>query len=189
MPFDVSCLAFWTPVGLNPVSGRPTEHAELEELDNYMSKSWIKAWRDAEILKSSETFPTFENKKKQTKKLWINCYGHLVSICIKQTICFDCWVVDVLVGCLLSSLSVLGVSSRPLQMAKQEPMERRTADKLHTHPCHYWWPHWNNSGEAEMACSRESSKAAEGLLPYWLVGHSVSLSCQRWEPFLLNVTY
>lgn len=39
MPFDVSCLAFWTPVGLNPVSGRPTEHAELEELDNWMSKS------------------------------------------------------------------------------------------------------------------------------------------------------
>lgn len=95
------------------------------------------------------------------------------------------------------ALVMWGVSFRPVQMAKQESEERGAADKLHTHthPGHCWRPHRNNSslGAAEKACSRESSKANEGMLSTYqrlverLIGRIVSLSCQRWGPFMLQM--
>ena len=71
----------------------------------------------------------------------------------------------------------------------------RQVTRTHTHPGHCWRPHWNNSsvGVAEKACSRESSKANEGMLSTYqrlverLIGRIVSLSRQRWGPFMLQM--
>lgn len=57
----------------------------------------------------------------------------MISYSIKFVVCHSA-VVNVLVGCLLSSLlePAGGVLSGTGQMAKQELEERRAADKLHT---------------------------------------------------------